>query len=175
MNYAQIKNGIVENIIVLEDDSLIQTFSDGFDSFVVVDGMDPMPQIGWGYDGTNFVPAIAPALNTQISSADFGLKLMGEFTKYNLARGLTSTQRLAIAQALAPYAVMVQSGDLSGFVDVVGNIPVDGVLITQPIIDYFVSAISSYINGTPQPSPGGLAGPTGSTGGTKMSKKKKGK
>jgi hypothetical protein len=181
MNYAQIKNGQVENIIVLEDDSLIAHFSDGFDYFVSVDGLDPMPRLGWSYDGTNFIPTpetLVP-LNIQYTPTNFGLKLMQLFSQYNVSRGLTSAQRLQIAQALAPYATMVQSGDLQGFVDVAGTIPVDGVLITQPILDGFVSQISNYLAGAmymiPADTPPlGTPGQTGSPGPVSL-KKKKGK
>jgi hypothetical protein len=147
MNYAQIKNGQVENIIVLEDDSLIAHFSEGFDYFVAVDGIDPMPRLGWAYDGTKFIPTAPVPLNQQSTPTDFGLKLMQIFSQYNISRGLTSTQRLQIAQVLSPYATMVQSGDLQGFVDVAGSIPVDGVLITQVIIDGFTSQITNYLAG----------------------------
>ena len=181
MNYAQIKNGQVENIIVLEDASLIGLFSEGYDYFIEVDGLDPMPRLGWGYDGNNFIPTpetLVP-LNQQYTPTDFGLKLMQMFSRFNVSRGLTSAQRLQIAQALAPYATMVQSGDLQGFVDVAESIPVDGVLITQPILDGFVAQIENYLAGAVQMIPAdtpplGTPGQTGSPGPVSL-KKKKGK
>jgi hypothetical protein len=152
MNYAQIANGSVQNVIVLEDDSLIDHFTQGFDYLIPLDGLDPMPQIGWLYDGTNFsapapmVPPVIP-LNTQILPAAFGIQLMQMLATYNVARGLTSAQRLQLAQALGPYAVMIQSGDLQGFVDVSNTITVDGTIVTQVIIDAFDNAITSYLAG----------------------------
>jgi uncharacterized membrane protein len=50
MRYAQIKAGVVINIIVLKDASLISLFSKNFDSLVRVDNISPEPQIGWTYD-----------------------------------------------------------------------------------------------------------------------------
>jgi hypothetical protein len=152
MNYAQIANGSIQNVIVLEDDSLLDHFTQGFDFLIPLDELDPTPQIGWLYDGTNFtapapvVPPIVP-LNTQVTAVEFGIKLMQMLAVYNVERGLTSAQRLQLAQALGPFAVMIQSGDLQGFVDVSVGIPVDGTLVTQELIDGFDNAITSYLAG----------------------------
>lgn len=56
--YAQIKNGIVENVIVLNDSNLESTFSAGFDHFINLgDTRDvDQPGPGWTYDGDNFSP-----------------------------------------------------------------------------------------------------------------------
>ena len=54
MEYAQIKDGVVQNIIILEDDSLIPHFSQGYDYFIRVDNLDPIPWNGDLYDGVNF-------------------------------------------------------------------------------------------------------------------------
>lgn len=54
MNYAQIKNGIVKNTIVLEDSSLEYLFLEGFDYFINISDIEPTPGIGWSYDGQNF-------------------------------------------------------------------------------------------------------------------------
>lgn len=56
MVYAQILAGIVMNTIVLDDESLIPLFSAGFDYFIEIDGLEPLPGVGWSYDGTNFTP-----------------------------------------------------------------------------------------------------------------------
>jgi hypothetical protein len=56
MIFAQIKNGIVVNTIVLEDPSLMSAFSEGFDSIIEIDQLPGSPSIGWTYDGTNFYP-----------------------------------------------------------------------------------------------------------------------
>lgn len=58
MVYAQIKDGIVQNTIVLDDPSLEGVFSQGYDYFLRVDNLDSQPGVGWSYDGQNFT---APA------------------------------------------------------------------------------------------------------------------
>lgn len=56
MVYAQIKDGIIKNTIVLDDMSLLNVFLDGFDYLLRVDDLDPQPSIGWSYDGSNYAP-----------------------------------------------------------------------------------------------------------------------
>lgn len=50
MIYAQILNGIIVNIIQLEDSSLVSLFSQGYDSCIQIDNLTPIPAIGWYYD-----------------------------------------------------------------------------------------------------------------------------
>lgn len=54
MIYAQILNGKIENIIVLDDVSLVPHFKEGFDDLVRIDNLVPVPVIGASYDGVNF-------------------------------------------------------------------------------------------------------------------------
>jgi len=51
MVFAQIKNDVVVNIIILDDVSLINKFSSdaGFDHCVRICNRNPIPQIGWNY------------------------------------------------------------------------------------------------------------------------------
>ena len=52
--YAQVLSGVVVNTIVLNDPTLIDVFTAGFDALINITSLDPQPSIGWGYDGTNF-------------------------------------------------------------------------------------------------------------------------
>jgi len=56
MTYAQIKDGVVNNTIVLDDETLASVFSKGFDYLVRIDLLSPCPGPGWLYDGANFSP-----------------------------------------------------------------------------------------------------------------------
>ena len=55
MIYAQIQNGLVMNVILLDDPSILSLFMinpvDGtqFDFVVRIDQLSPVPQIGWSY------------------------------------------------------------------------------------------------------------------------------
>lgn len=56
MIYAQIKDGIVVNRIVLDDVALEPLFIVGFDALIRIDQLDIQPDIGWCYDGNDFKP-----------------------------------------------------------------------------------------------------------------------
>ena len=53
--YALINAGVVENTIVA-DTNFISGIENNWDACVQIDGLDPMPGIGWTYDGTDFAP-----------------------------------------------------------------------------------------------------------------------
>lgn len=81
MIYAQVKNGIVANVIVLDETTDSSPFKKGFDSIVRVDTLPDRPAIGWAYDGAVFIaPPPAPvdpavlAKKQQIDSAVETLK-----------------------------------------------------------------------------------------------------
>lgn len=62
MTFAQIKDGMVANIMSIEDGSDPTPFADGFDAMVDLTGVDPMPGIGWAYSvesGFENTPAMA--------------------------------------------------------------------------------------------------------------------
>lgn len=60
MIYAQIKNGLILNTIVCDEDTPLDLFAEGFDHFLRVDNLTPVPGIGWSYDGTSYNPPIDP-------------------------------------------------------------------------------------------------------------------
>lgn len=58
MIYAQIKNCVVQNVIQLDDESIVHLFEVGFDHCVRVDHLTPQPGIGWFHDGQKFMKLI---------------------------------------------------------------------------------------------------------------------
>lgn len=65
MVYAQIKDSIVTNIIIIDDESLVSLFSEGYDSIVQIDEITPTPGPNWSYDGENFAAPV-PVVDTSI-------------------------------------------------------------------------------------------------------------
>lgn len=61
MQYAQIKDGIVKNVILLDDAGLASHFAIGFDSCIRIDDVSPVPGIGWTYAGSVFSEPTPPA------------------------------------------------------------------------------------------------------------------
>lgn len=61
MVFAQIKNGIIKNTIVLDDESQIELFNfdpltnDPYDEILQINQLYPRPGIGWTYDGIIFI------------------------------------------------------------------------------------------------------------------------
>lgn len=55
MKYAQITQGTVQNVIVLNDASLESLFLSGYDSLIRVDQLSPEPGIGWTYQNGQFI------------------------------------------------------------------------------------------------------------------------
>lgn len=53
--FALIKNGVVVNTIVADDD-FIDQIEDQYDHCVDTSDMIQRPPIGWSYDGSNFTP-----------------------------------------------------------------------------------------------------------------------
>lgn len=54
MVHAQIKNGMVVNIIRTDNETPLPLFAEGYDACLRVDNITPIPHIGWTYDGTDF-------------------------------------------------------------------------------------------------------------------------
>lgn len=61
--YAQIKSGIVQNIILIDDGTDVTGFLEGYDALVKIDGLDPSIAIGWTYDGEVFAAPLPPAID----------------------------------------------------------------------------------------------------------------
>jgi hypothetical protein len=120
MIYAQIKDGVVLNTIVLEDTSLESVFSAGFDYFISIDAVNPKPSIGWGYDGSAFSPIVPPVITTQskyesiVEKAIAGFNnIMIEYAASNIILGITQAGKTKlIADTLADIQRYGMSGSL---------------------------------------------------------------
>jgi hypothetical protein len=61
INLALIKDNIVQNIILVENETGIEDakkFYSDYQNFVVIDNIDPKPGVGWIFDGDNFTAPI---------------------------------------------------------------------------------------------------------------------
>ena len=111
----------------------------------------PMPGDGklylWDEPNTNWKVAKPKPLNEQYTKPEFGQSLIDRFSVANTERGLTSDELFLLAQNLGPYYLLLQIGALQTFYDKLGTIPVDGVVITQGVIDEFKQAVGAYLGG----------------------------
>lgn len=55
MIHAQIKNGIIVNIIVTKNTTILADFIEGFDDLIRIDNISPIPGVGYTYDGEVFI------------------------------------------------------------------------------------------------------------------------
>lgn len=60
MVFAQIKDGVIQNTVVLTDISLIDLFKEGYDDIFQIDATFPQPGIGWTFDGVRFIAPPKP-------------------------------------------------------------------------------------------------------------------
>lgn len=60
MIYAQIKNNKVVNTIVIDEDTDIDLFAEGYDYFLPIDDANPRPSVGWSYNDGHYAPPSPP-------------------------------------------------------------------------------------------------------------------
>lgn len=64
MMYAQIKDNVIKNVIVIEDISILDLFQSDpitqelFDSVIQIDYIQPRPGVGWTFDNIKFSPPV---------------------------------------------------------------------------------------------------------------------
>lgn len=61
MILAQIKNGIIINVVVVDDETKVPWLTHGFDQVVIISQEPDGPGIGWTYDGENFIAPVVEA------------------------------------------------------------------------------------------------------------------
>lgn len=116
--YAQILKGIVQNVIVLNDPSLVPLFQQGFDFLVDVTQNPVSP--GWSYDGKNFSPPppivipLQQILETKVQNAIDGFNsIMISYVASNIMLGITQAGKTQlIADTLSTVMQYGQSGSL---------------------------------------------------------------
>lgn len=61
MIFAQIKDGLIVNTIVLDSSNDLSLFTSGFDYVLQIDQQYPRPGISWSFDGIQFIPPPIPS------------------------------------------------------------------------------------------------------------------
>lgn len=98
MIYAQILNGLILNVIELDDSTLVSEFTNGFDFCIQIDTLSPVPAIGWKYDGTSFYsPAILALIQNNVIVSiinDFDTYITANVSSYQYIIDITSATTL---------------------------------------------------------------------------------
>lgn len=162
MVYAQIKNGLIQNTIVLNDASLESMFAEGYDALIRVDNLSPEPGIGWAYDGTNFHAPIVSVPSAQevaegviVGDMNFGQALITQFAATNNLAGISSSpgQTLAVLSYTANLSQCLYTGSLLAAITLMEGMLADnsaGKLacapyITNAIISSYISQVQAYL------------------------------
>lgn len=140
---ALISANVVKNIIEWDEISSLSPYSD----YIQVDVTNVSCGPGFLYDGTNFSSPAALPLNQQYSPQQYGQYLISQLEIMNDQRGLTSAQKLSMANSFAGFFILLQTGALQSFLDNIPSISIDGVIITNALISYFQAALQNYLNG----------------------------
>jgi hypothetical protein len=115
MIYAQIKYGLVLNVVVIDDSSLLSTFLIGYDFLIEIDQLTPMPQVGWIYNAafsTFTPPPYNPIVNT---NGSINVELLD-----SSGIGLTSTT-VSASQALDQNLVSIGGSSVVTGIGVSGS------------------------------------------------------
>lgn len=88
-----------------------------------------------------------PKLSDTLDNKAFGQYVIDQFSNTNSSRNLTPDQNLQIAETLAPFFILAQAGSIQTLAAEISKIPVDGVMITQDVIDQFSALIQGYLSG----------------------------
>lgn len=140
--YAVIKDGVVVNIAEWDG---VSPWESGGDSVVDV-SLLPVGK-GASYDGQDFVAAdpVTIPLNEQYTPQKFGLKVLADLGL--VVKGADSAKIFDIAKNLSPFLPMLYMGLLQPFLDNLGQLPIDGIIITKPVIDQMKQELSEYLDG----------------------------
>lgn len=132
MIYAQIRNELIVNTIILNDADDLHLFTDSFDYVLQIDQIYPRPGIGWTFDGIQFS---APASDSQgtvdTSQSDF----QESITALNTINAPTGSDVLMANMSLTPgsgvYIVLFGCDILSSTIDaeITTSIYVSGVQV----------------------------------------------
>ena len=86
-------------------------------------------------------------LNQQYSAADYGQLLINQVTAYNTARALTDAQQMTFASSFSSLSILLLAGALQVVLDEIPTIPVDGVLVTAPLVASLTAQLTQYLSG----------------------------
>jgi len=148
MIYAQIKGGLVENIIKLNDVNLVDVFLEGYDFIIRIDELANTPQIGWSYDGNNFSPPsadwyriISDAILSKRKASDL---ILIDLYATNTLLGLTIAQSDELFDAYGDVILRIREGAFPTALYRLQNKTPSG-FVTQEMLDAWILKLQSYV------------------------------
>lgn len=129
MLYAQIKDQKIINIIILNDEELLDQFSEGFDFCLRIDELETIPQIDWNYEDEVFSPPSIPELTNEEQldlRITWGNNIIKQFRVYTL--GISDEEGLQMLGNLMDVKMSLELGMLSAGAYLLSIKPEDPVL-----------------------------------------------
>lgn len=158
MIFAQIKNGVILNTIVLANETNVSLFEDGFDACIRIDTITPHPAIGWTYENEEFSPPEAPTppsptLDELIQKAQvFGDELMREFMAENIMLGITQAGKtIAVANYLHKLMHYISTGSLYAVLTEIETLKADtgkdnlSPFVTNDRLEAYAQKVRNYL------------------------------
>lgn len=149
MKYVQINDGIVQNIILLEDESLSHLFSEGYEFFLSIEGIDPEPQIGGVYNGSNFLPPKDLPIKDKIFNTirnyqKLSPSLLADIYTVNKLAGISLEQSDKMFDTFADVVLRIREGAFpTALYRLSQKVPED--FVTQELLDAWMSKIKGYL------------------------------
>lgn len=105
MIYAQINDNMVINTVDIEDISLIPLFSEGYDLFLQIDNLSPIPSTSWTYNPVtcSFSPPLTLPESVAVTSMACGNQIILQWNASNFQQ-----QIYAAGQTIAFLAYVTQ-------------------------------------------------------------------
>lgn len=178
MVFAQIKDGIVQNTITINDISLLGLFQNDpngnpYDLILQVDNKTPQPGIGWTFDNVNWSPPKLPSeskttleIYTGLVQAaiNFGNTIIVQFATQNVMSGITQAGKtlplLGYCSNLYLYlssgSLYVAISELQRMIDDTSDDKAElAPFITNSILYSYMNKIQSYLGISLTPNPDG--------------------
>lgn len=167
--YSQVKNGVVVNIFEIDDDPAVSKFKGTFDQMVAefsknvdsihrIDHIDPMPDIGWTYDGIKYANPVPPAEPEPMTvnewrkdSASKSKQIMIDFYVSKTDAGLAPDQLNSLATTLAPLHVLLGMGDVKSVIAILPGLPTDDEILTAEDLQALTESMTAYLDASPPP------------------------
>lgn len=146
--YAQVLGGVVVNIIVLNDLSLLPVFAQGYDFFIDVTNLPQYPGPGDLYDGKNFTSSVTPAdtAEDQVSEdKNVGDDILTEIFAENKLAKISDQQVIVVNKEYGDVFSLIKEGELVAAIVLLEQIGPDKDFVTQQVLDSWIQKLKSAV------------------------------
>lgn len=143
MIFAQLKNNIIENVILLNSEEDAEAFLGSYDAIQRIDNVDPVPQIGYIFNGEAYsAPEISIDEQIEIKkaelldSSDDGSKAFSKFLAQKVVDGFGSKDIGQIGIQLQYVTIHMLSGNKYAALTSLSQLESSSQLSDEDILNY---------------------------------------